>query len=469
MVKTRFCPSPTGEIHLGNARTALFCQLLAQHFQGVLLLRIEDTDKERSKHEHTLQLYDDLRWLGIHWQEGPEAQGDKGPYFQSQRQSIYDTYYKILTEKNYIYPCFCSNEQLEIQRKIQRTRGQAPRYNGTCRNLSTEQITEKKAKGLQPTYRFRVPLHSMIEFEDQVKGMQRFNSDDIGDFIIQRADGTPPFLYCNAIDDALMGVTHVLRGEDHLANTPRQLLILNALELPQPLYGHITMIVGNDGSPLSKRNGSHSIRELREQGFFSDAIINYLARLGHHYANSHFLSREELATLFEICHLGRAAARYDETQLMFWQKEALMKTSIETFWDWLLPATQALVPIEKKLAFIETIRGNVLFPPEAEQWAKIIFDPQLEFAPEISKILMDTGARYFELALLSLEQETLDLSAIFNAIKSELNLKGKPLFQPFRLALTACLHGPDLAQLIGLMGREEVIRRLQKIKGWFKG
>lgn len=192
-MKTRFCPSPTGEIHLGNARTALFCELLAHGHKGQLLLRIEDTDRERSQEQFVLQLYEDLKWLDILWQEGPNVGGDNGPYFQSKRQSVYDHYYQVLEEKGKIYPCFCSQEQLKIQRKIQRTRGMPPRYSGACRHLSKEEVQTRLQNGQEPTWRFRVEDGRFVEFADLVKGTQRFKTDDIGDFVIKRADGTAPF------------------------------------------------------------------------------------------------------------------------------------------------------------------------------------------------------------------------------------------------------------------------------------
>ncbi len=224
--KTRFCPSPTGLIHLGNARTALFNALLAMQYQGTFLLRIEDTDVQRSKKEYYHTLTEDLLWLGLEWQEGPEKDQGKGPYFQSERQQIYHHYYQELAQKNSAYPCFCTEEELALMRKVQRASGKPPRYAGTCFGLSQETITQKLALGLKPTLRFHVPNDCCIEFEDLVRGVQKFSGRDIGDFIIRRADGTSPFMFCNAIDDALMGVTHALRGEDHLTNTPRQLLIL---------------------------------------------------------------------------------------------------------------------------------------------------------------------------------------------------------------------------------------------------
>ena len=273
-VKARFCPSPTGLIHLGNARTALFSALFAKKMDGVFLLRIEDTDRERSKQEYADILMQDLKWMGLEWQEGPDHDCGAGPYYQAQRQFIYDDYYERLEVAGMAYPCFCSEEELALARKIQRASGKPPRYPGTCRKLSDEQIAVKLSQGCQPTLRFKVLDDEWVEYEDFVRGKQKFNSNDIGDFIIRRGDGTSPFMYVNAIDDSLMGVTHVMRGEDHITNTPRQLMILAALGLRAPQYGHISLITGQDGSPLSKRNGSRSIEALRLEGYLPEAVIN---------------------------------------------------------------------------------------------------------------------------------------------------------------------------------------------------
>ncbi|VAW71637.1 Glutamyl-tRNA(Gln) synthetase, partial [hydrothermal vent metagenome] len=326
-VKTRFAPSPTGEIHLGNLRTALFNALYARREQGIFLLRIENTDAVRSKPEFEQALMRDLRWLSLNWQEGPEVGGEHAPYHQSARLETYSHYYQTLAAVDACYPCFCSETQLKLARKAQRTAGQPPKYLGTCAHLSTAEIEKKLAEGGKPTLRFRVPPGQRVEFEDFVRGVQRFASSDIGDFIIRRSDGTPAFFFTNAIDDALMGVSHVLRGEDHLTNTPRQLMLLAALSLPAPAYGHLSLLVGSDGSPLSKRHGSRSMRQLREAGYLPGAILNYLARLGHKYAADHYLDVSELAAAFDLARLSKAPARFDETQLRYWQKEAVLSAS----------------------------------------------------------------------------------------------------------------------------------------------
>lgn len=459
-MKTRFCPSPTGNMHLGNLRTALFNALLAKAEQGIFLLRIEDTDKERSEDLYTQQIMEDLHWLGLYWQEGPGIGGAAEPYFQSQRQAIYDQFYAKLENEGVAYACFCSEQQLAIQRKVQLASGKPPRYPGTCRHLTAEQVAEKIVQGLKPTLRFHVPENQIIEFEDIVKGKQSFDTNDLGDFIIRRTDGTAPFMYCNAIDDATMGVTHVIRGEDHLTNTPRQIIILQALKLPKPVYGHIPMIVGHDGSPLSKRHGSRSIKQLREEGFLPQGIINYLARLGHYYENPYYMNFDTLAVAFSINNLGNSSARYDEQQLLYWQKEALQQCSSEKLWELMGHEVHKWVPMSEHLAFVETVRPNITFPQEALHWAKILFG-ELSYQEPIKPLLAEAGKHFFSIAEQIVDKQGADYDLLCAELKSQLGVKGKGLFQPLRLALTGELHGPELKQILALLGAP-------KIKGRFK-
>lgn len=461
-MKTRFCPSPTGAMHLGNARTALFNALLARAKNGTFLLRIEDTDKTRSSHTHTEQLQADLRWLGLEWQEGPGVGGPQAPYWQSERQDIYDQFYEALQKKHRAYYCFCTELQLSITRKAQMASGQPPRYPGTCMHLSPEEIQTKLDAGLVPVLRFHMPKGEEIIFEDAIRGMQRFRSDDIGDFIIRRADGTAPFMYANAIDDALMGVTHVLRGEDHLANTPRQIMILKALELPVPAYIHISLIMGPDGTPLSKRHGSQSVSELHQAGYFPEAVLNYLARLGHYYESNAFMSFEELASAFSVDHLNSAAARFDQAQLYYWQQQALLHLNDELFWEWLTGATQTRVPENLKHTFMNTIRSNITFPQDAERWATIFFE-DLEYDDAQKSQFRETGKPFFLAALAALETQGIDYAAFCDAIKTQTGVKGKALFMPLRLMLTAETAGPELAQIFLLLGVPRIKQRLQQI------
>lgn len=451
-MKSRFSPSPTGLMHLGNLRTALFNVLVAE--QGVFLLRIEDSDRERSKQEYTDGLLRDLTWMGLDWQEGP--------YYQSQRNEIYEKYYQKLIDSKRAYPCFCTELELTLSRKTQVSSGKAPRYNGKCRDLTAEQIADARQKGLAEALRFRVGDNTKIEFTDLVQGPKVFQADDIGDFIIKKGDGFASFMFCNAIDDSLMKVTHALRGEDHLTNTPRQLLILDALELPRPQYGHMPLILGNDGKPLSKRNGSQSIEDLRAQGYFSLALINYLARLGHHYdveQDKKLLSLEELRHHFKVAHIGRSPAHYDEAQLHHWQKETIQIMSHDDLWTWMQPMVEKQVPAEQKDLFVETIKANVMMPKDALFWAEVFFASH-ETANEAKIYLDQTDASYIEAAKEAIAMHGSDYKKVIEHIKNMTALKGKNLFMPLRAMLTGVCFGPELERIFLLMGKEKLLAKL---------
>jgi glutamyl-tRNA synthetase len=460
--KTRFCPSPTGFIHLGNARTALFNFLLAKKLGGIFLLRIEDTDIQRSKQEYTETLQEDLLWLNLKWQEGPGQELGSGPYFQSQRRKIYDEYYHILEGKGAAYPCFCTEEELALMRKMQRSAGKPPRYPGTCFKLSQDQVKEKLAQGLKPTLRFHVPNSCVIEFNDLVRGPQKFSSQDIGDFIIRRADGTSPFMFSNAIDDALMGVVYVLRGEDHLTNTPRQIMILQALDLPILHYGHISLIVGPDGSPLSKRHGSRSIQELRKSGFFPEAVNNYMARLGHYYENDELMTLEELAENFKSENLGKSPTKYNYQQLVKRQQEVIATKSIDQLWECLEQRTKSLVPGSQREEFIAAVKPNIIFPEDAHRYAEIFFSNTIkEKITEQQKVIFkEAGSRFFEVAIAAVQAQGQDFKAVSQQMQTELKIKGKSLFQPLRVALTGELHGPEMAAIFKILPVNEIISRL---------
>lgn len=462
-VKSRFSPSPTGLLHLGSMRTALFNVLFAksQSIAGIpasFLLRIEDTDLERSKEEYTASLITDLQWLDMHWQEGP--------IFQSQRTEEYERYYQKLIQSKRAYPCFCSELELTLSRKTQLGQGKAPRYMGTCRNLTPEQVAEKRAKELPEALRFLVGDNTKIEFVDLVQGPKVFFADDIGDFIIRKADGSSSFMFCNAIDDAVMGVTHAIRGEDHLTNTPRQLLILDALGLPRPNYGHIPLIVGQDGKPLSKRNGSQAIHALKEQGYFPLAILNYLARLGHHYEpelDQKCMSLSELGQHFSLHRIGRAPAHFDLQQLNHWQKEAVHHANVEDLWPWMKPYVIDAIPMEFKDLFVETVKSNVVMPMDAEFWAKTLFH-EYEITSDAQLFINQAGKSFYEEVHAAISQFGADYNKVVGFVKSKTQLKGKSLFMPLRAAITGVCYGPEMEKLFVLLGKERLIARISQIQ-----
>jgi nondiscriminating glutamyl-tRNA synthetase len=459
---TRFAPSPTGELHLGNARTALFNFLLARHQKGRFLLRIEDTDTERSRGQHTDALITDLRWLGIDWDAGPDREDAKGPYRQSQRGALYARYFDRLEHKGAVYPCFCSQLELEVSRRAQLAAGRPPRYAGTCRDLSAEQRAKRRQEGVAPTTRFRVPTGRRIEFVDFVHGPQSFLSDDIGDFVVRRADGSAAFFFCNAVDDADMGVTQVLRGEDHLTNTPRQLMILEALELPAPSYGHVSLIVGSDGSPLSKRHGATSVREYRERGYLPEAMTNHLFRLGHSSSEHGFLSLEEMAAKFDSAHLGRAPARFDEQQLHMWQKEAVHRLTPDQAIRWLGGTLPAGLDPAAVAAFIAAVLPNLVLPEDARAWVDIVFGAPPALEPADERLVIEAGKGYFAAAAAAAASSGNDLPAIAGAVRAATGKKGAALYMPLRVALTGRAHGPELAPLLRAMPPGKARERLAR-------
>jgi len=459
---TRFAPSPTGELHLGNARTALFNLLLARHAGGRFVLRIEDTDMERSLEEHTRGLLEDLAWLGIEWDAGPDREDALGPYRQSQRGALYAGYFAQLTARGAVYPCFCTPLELDLARRAQLAAGQPPRYGGTCRDLDAAGRAQRAAQGLAATLRFRVPAGVRVGFQDLVHGPQSFATDDIGDFVVRRADGTAAFFFSNAVDDAAMGVTLALRGEDHLANTPRQLLILEALGLTAPAYGHMALLVGADGAPLSKRHGATSVREYRERGYQPLALLNQLFRLGHSSALHGFLSLAEMARGFEPQHLGRAPARFDEQQLIVWQKDAVHHLSPEAARRWLGGVLPSGLDEKTATAFVSAILPNLVLPADALPWVEIVFGgpPKLEEGGEA--VVRAAGAGYFAAAAAAATDTGDDLAAIAGAARAASGRQGRDLYMPLRLALTGRTHGPELAPLLKAMPPGQARARLAR-------
>ncbi len=450
---TRFAPSPSGALHLGNARTAFFNHLWARKSGGRFILRIEDTDVERSQLRFRDALMVDLRWLGLTWDEGPDIGGPGGPYSQSERAAFYARLFSSLETGGQVYPCYCTAEELELSRKLQRVAGQPPRYAGTCRRLSAAERSQRDARGLRPTLRFAVPADLVIEFHDLVHGPQKFLSNDIGDFIVRREDGTAAFFFSNAADDSAMGVTHVLRGDDHLTNTPRQLLLLDALRLRRPDYGHVGLLVGSDGAPLSKRHGSTSVGEFRERGFLAGALLNHLFRLGHTGDLEGWLEPLDMPLHFAPAHLGRAAARFDESQLLHWQKESLQRMSAGDIRAWL--------GSNASIEFIELIRHNVVLPADAVPWTALVQGELPPLGPDEQQVITAAGGEFFSAAGAALEQAGQDLKVLTTILKQRTGRKGAELFLPLRVALTGQTHGPELAPLLRLMTPDTARRRLR--------
>lgn len=462
-MKTRFSPSPTGLMHLGNVRVALYNALMAVQNGAPYVLRVEDTDLTRSRREFEEALIEDLRWLGLHWQEGPDVGGSVGPYRQSERRHLYDAYFEQLERAGDAYHCFCSPEALAAERRLQLKQGKPPRYSGRCRALDAETVKQRLDGGDPATLRLHIPDDHEIRFDDLVKGAQCFQGRDIGDLIIRRADGTAAFMFCNAVDDALMGITHVIRGEDHLTNTPRQLVILDRLGLKAPSYGHIALMVGSDGAPFSKRDGSLGVESLRAQGYFPLAIHNYLVRTGHQVSDEHdILDMQSMGAVFKPSGLSRSPSRFDWAQLRFWQKRALSLLDDQQVLDWMASVIDGLLGAIDPLDFVALIRENILFPDEAVAWVQVLKSDELHYGEEAIRMFQAAGGDFFGAVLESCpEQPSADtFKAWVSEIKSLTGQSGKAVFMPLRLALTGRSDGPNLGGLLNLIDPKVIKQRL---------
>ena len=468
-VVTRFAPSPSGELHLGNVRTALFSLLLARRGGGRFVLRIEDTDAARSSEAHARALEADLRWLGLQWDEGPGCGGANGPYRQSERAAVYAPLLERLEAQGMAYPCYCSATELELSRRAQLASGRPPRYAGTCAELDSAARAARRAAGGRATLRFRVPPARTLRFDDLVHGPQSFECAHIGDFVIRREDGTPAFFFANAVDDSLMQVTHVLRGDDHLANTPRQILVLEALGMRIPGYGHLPLLTGEDGAPLSKRNGARSLRELREAGYAPQAIINHLFRLGHSGATPVLLTLEAMAAQFDPAHLQRASAHFDMAQLRHWQGQWVHALDADAALAWLADRLPADADAAHRRAFVDAVLPNLVTAGDVADWLPVVFGGDLQVDEPARAAIVAAGAEFFARAVQALPDAgsaepaaasgaaAVDLAALRTAT----GRKGAEFFAPLRAALTGRLHGPELAPLLRAMPLSLVRERLR--------
>lgn len=463
-VRTRFAPSPSGALHLGNARTALFNWLHARAAGGAFVLRVEDTDVDRSEAVHLEALQADLRWLGLAWDEGPDIGGPHAPYRQSERLAAHREHLERLLAADRAYPCFCTAAELEAARARQRAAGKPPRYPGTCARLDEAARAARRAEGRRPALRFRVPARERVDFDDLVRGRQTWRPAELGDFVVARADGTPAFLFANAVDDALMAISHVLRGEDHLANTPRQLLLLEALGLPAPAYGHLALVLGDDGRPLSKRDGAAAVADLRAAGYRPEALVNHLARLGYTPPDDGLLSLPALARGFAPARAGRAGARHDRGALDAWQGAALEALDDAALWAWIAahaPADAPALPVDGP-AFAAAVRANVHLPADAWYWARALFDPAAEPEPGARTAIAEAGPAFFRAALAVGEPDpAADFAGWARALGAATGTRGRSLFRPLRAALTGALAGPELAAVVPLIPADLLRARLR--------
>jgi nondiscriminating glutamyl-tRNA synthetase len=459
-VVTRFAPSPTGDLHPGNARTALFSYLLARRQGGRFVLRVEDTDRERVAETFVASQVADLEWLGIRWDAGPGRDDGRGPYRQSERGAIYAGLYGRLEREGRAYPCYCTPAELEVARRTQLAAGEPPRYLGTCRGLDAAARAAREKEGRKPALRFAIAEPGILRFDDIVRGPQSVDAATVGDFLVRRADGSPVFFFCNAVDDALMGVTDVLRGDDHLSNTPRQILLLRALGLAVPCYGHLPLLLDAGGAPQSKRRGSVTVGELRGRGYLAAAVGNYLLRLGHHGAPDGWIEPAEFPAHFDAGKLGRSPAHYDAVQLDHWQGEAVRRLDDEGAARWLDPVFPPAWDAGRRTAAAALLRGNLRLPGEARDWLAVLDGALPPLEPDAARVIAGAGAGFFDAALSAYAESGADLPALADRLKARTGLKGKALFMPLRYALTGRHDGPELAALLAAMPASVVRERL---------
>jgi len=468
LVRTRFAPSPTGFIHLGNARTALFSYLYARHCEGRFILRIEDTDQERLVEGAEAAIYRDLAWLGIEWDEGPDVGGPVGPYHCSERYHLYEYHLKRIQKASRVYRCFCSEDQLDQDRRLLSSQGKVIKYVGRCRSIATDE-SDKRAKTEKFVWRMQVDEKAPpIAIQDVVRGEVKMSPEIVGDFIICRSSGVPVFLFANAIDDAVMEISHVTRGEDHLSNTFRQVLVYQALGYPIPIFAHLPMIGDSDGGKFSKRAGSLSIENLKNEGYLPEGIMNYLALLGWSPGDTsetgEKFSKEDLINLFDLPRVNKSRALFDPQKLRHLNSLHLHDRSAEDLAKMVPPANDRWTGIWTEA--IELVKHDAGVLPELRKVESFLEDPIYEDGPVSRDVLGKENARKAlqgVLALVEAASEPIELSLpqSIKATGKELGLKGKELFFPFRVALTAKDAGPELAPLAKLIGREATLSRLK--------
>lgn len=477
-VRVRFAPSPTGPLHVGGARTALFNWLYARKHDGIFLVRFEDTDLGRSSPEWEREILDDLRWLGLSFDEGPDVGGPYGPYRQSERLSLYRWYADQLLEEGRAYRCFCTPEELEREREDALAAGVPPRYSGRCRSSSSEMVLSDLAEGRPSTVRFRVGTDDPIVVPDLVHGEVRFERNDIGDFVILKADGWPTYNFAAVVDDHLMEISHVIRGGDHLPNTPRQLLLYEAHGFRRPAFAHLPLILGPDRTPLSKRHGDVTISEFREAGYLPEALVNTLAFLGWSAGEGEeFLSQRELIERFDLGRVNRAPSIFDRKRLDWMNGHYIRAMDLGRLTELATPSLRKAGLIDKPYdpgylnRVIDTVRDGVSRLSEIPEQAGVFFhfDPEAALRePRIAEALQGPIAIQVLEALREtlLKRESINAQEypeLIKALEKRTGLKGKALLKPIRAALTGKVSGPELRRSIPILGGAECLRRLDRI------
>ena len=478
-VRVRFAPSPTGWLHVGGARTAYFNWLFARKHGGTLVLRIEDTDVERSSAASEQGVLDDLRWLGLLWDEGPDVGGPHGPYRQSERHALYRTRADELMAGGHAYRCFCTDDSLEIRRKTALAAGRPPHYDGRCRALSAADSAARAAAGEAHSVRFGVRARDWT-LDDAVRGEVTFPAGMVGDFVVLRSSGLPTYNFACAVDDHDMAITHVLRAEEHLANTPRQLMLYDAFGWTPPRFAHVALILNADRSKMSKREGEAAVAvgDWRRAGYVADALLAYLGLLGFHPGDEReVLTRDEMTEAFTLDRVGRSGSVFDAGKLSWMNAHWLHGASGAAIQAWadaagadapeFLPAAARRWPEATRLQVLEAVRGNLAtlaqLPDELAPFLEE--EPALEpgardalGAPGAAAVCAGAAAALASLADWSTE----GVKSAVRSLAPALGVKGKELFQPIRAALTGRTHGPELPLVAELLGRERCVARLER-------
>jgi nondiscriminating glutamyl-tRNA synthetase len=481
-VRVRFAPSPTGHLHIGGARTALFNWLYARKQGGSFILRFEDTDQSRNVEHAEEKLLRSLAWLGIDWDEGVDVGGPFAPYRQTERLDQYQNYVEQLLSNGNAYYCYCTEQQLEADRSAQMASGETPKYVGRCRNLSDEEKTTFVHEGRKPVLRFRVPEGQIITIDDAVRGTVTFETDGIGDFIIARPDGIPMYNFAVVLDDYLMGITHVLRGEEHLSNTPRQVLIYQALGWQAPKFAHISLILNQNRQKMSKRDESiiQFVEQYRELGYLPEAILNFLSLMGWApEGEQEIFSSTELIAQFSLDRIAKNPAVFDIQKLNWMSNEYIKKSAPERVLQLAYPHLQtqnwydANVSVESLdesqrqwlVQLVELYQEQLQCAADLPKLVTTFFEDTVKIDDEASSIMAEASVpevlrTFAQLASIS-ETWTADtIGAILKQVQASTGCKGKALFMPVRIALTGQMHGRDLNKTIALLGKQNVLQRL---------
>ncbi|MFS0906748.1 glutamate--tRNA ligase [Priestia aryabhattai] len=479
-VRVRYAPSPTGHLHIGNARTALFNYLFARNQNGKFIIRIEDTDQKRNIEGGEESQLRYLKWLGIEWDESIDVGGEYGPYRQSERTEIYQKYTEELLEEGLAYHCYCTSEELEKEREKQQANSQMPRYSGKCRNLTAEQRAELEAEGREPSIRFRVPSNTEIKWNDIVKDEVSFESEGIGDFVIVKKDGTPTYNYAVAIDDHLMKMTHVLRGDDHISNTPKQILVYEALGWTPPVFGHMTLIVNENRRKLSKRDESiiQFIEQYKELGYLPEALFNFITMLGWSpVGEEEIFSKEQFIEIFDPARLSKSPALFDTSKLRWMNNQYMKQLDLDEVVALSVPHLVKAGKIEETRDaeteqwvrdLVALYQEQMSFGAEIVELTEMFFKKEIDYSEEAKAVLAEEQVpevlKAFAEEISSLKEFSADeIKAATKAVQKATGQKGKKLFMPIRVATTGETHGPELPKAISLLGKETVLARLQSI------